>query len=889
MSNFQEKSSFIWGIADSILRGNFRRSDYQNVILPFTVLKRFDSVLAYSKEEVVKAYEENHDDDGLELILMSESVDENGKRLGFYNYSSYDFKTLLEDPNNLESNLKHYLDCFSDNVKDIFIRFSMDKYIAKLSEKNILYKLMKKFSETKLDLSPKAISNHEMGTIFEELIRRFSEQSNEEAGEHFTPRDIVKLMTELLFAGEKNEPGSIKLVYDPACGTGGMLTSCKEYIANIDPNIDVVLYGQESEDAIYAMCKSDMLMKGEKAENIKGPYSTLSNDKLPTQTFDYMISNPPYGRDWETDEDEVKAEAELGFNGRFGAGLPRKSDGQFLFIQHMISKMKPNDKSKIAVITNGSPLFTGDAGSGESEIRKWILENDYLETLISLPTDLFFNTNIATYIWILTNKKSEHRKGKVQLINAKEKYIKMRRPLGKKRYILSDEIINSIVDEYISFNNGKNVKIFNNESFGYTKVTVERPMQLNYCVNNERIENLYTYAPFRNLSKSKNKDSKIKIIEEKKGKNKQKEIINALNNIGEKVYKNWDDFEKQVKNVLNDFNLKPVFIKNIIEKLSVHDNTAEYVTDKKGNYKPDSNLRETIKIPLSNNIESYFQEDILAHYPDAWYESKKNKIGYEINFAKYFHEYNKPRNLNEIEQDIAQSINEIQNNLLNKTITNEFDINVQLKNSGFSWIGEIPNSWNVLKSKYIFTRINKPSQTGTEELLSVSEYYGVKPKIETIDEGDFLSRSESLIGYKKCSQDNLVMNIMLAWKKGLGITKYNGIVSPAYEVFNTDNSVVFPRYMNYLLRTDLYASEFKKHSYGIIDSRLRLYPDNFKEIECILPPLTEQKSIAEYLDTEISKIDDTIDEIKKNIELLEEYKSSLIEHAVTGKINIRRK
>lgn len=410
MSNFQEKSSFIWGIADSILRGNFRRSDYQNVILPFTVLKRFDSVLAYSKEEVVKAYEENQDDDGLELILMSESVDENGKRLGFYNYSSYDFKTLLEDPNNLENNLKHYLDCFSDNVKDIFIRFSMDKYIAKLSEKNILYKLMKKFSETKLDLSPKAISNHEMGTMFEELIRRFSEQSNEEAGEHFTPRDIVKLMTELLFAGEKNEPGSIKLVYDPACGTGGMLTSCKEYIANIDPNIDVVLYGQESEDGIYAMCKSDMLMKGEKAENIKGPFSTLSNDKLPTQTFDYMISNPPYGRDWETDEDEVKAEAELGFNGRFGAGLPRKSDGQFLFIQHMISKMKPRDKSKIAVITNGSPLFTGDAGSGESNIRKWIFENDYLETLIALPTDLFFNTGIGTYIWILTNQRPSKKR-----------------------------------------------------------------------------------------------------------------------------------------------------------------------------------------------------------------------------------------------------------------------------------------------------------------------------------------------------------------------------------------------------------------------------------------------------------------------------------------------
>ncbi len=318
-----------------------------------------------------------------------------------------------------------------------------------------------------------------MGTIFEELIRRFSEQSNEEAGEHFTPRDVVKLMTELLFAGETNESGSIKLVYDPACGTGGMLTSCKEYMQNINPDIDIVLYGQEIQDEIYAICKSDMLMKGEKAENIKGPYSTLSNDKLPNQTFDYMISNPPYGRDWETDEDEVKAEAELGYNGRFGAGLPRKSDGQLLFIQHMISKMKTNDKSKIAVITNGSPLFTGDAGSGESNIRKWIFENDYLEALIALPDQLFFNTGIGTYIWVLTNKKAPQRKGKVQLIDAREEFESMRKSLGDKRHFIPEESIKKIVNTYNDFTVSDKVKIFDNEDFGYTKITVERPMQLN--------------------------------------------------------------------------------------------------------------------------------------------------------------------------------------------------------------------------------------------------------------------------------------------------------------------------------------------------------------------------------------------------------------------------
>lgn len=536
----------------------------------------------------------------------------------------------------------------------------MEKHINTLSEKNLLFKLVKKFSETTVDLSPKAVSNHEMGTIFEELIRRFSEQSNEEAGEHFTPRDVVKLMTELLFAGEENESGSIKLVYDPACGTGGMLTSCKEYIQNINPGIDIVLYGQEIQDEIYAICKADMLMKGEKAENIKGPYSTLSNDKLTEKTFDYMISNPPYGRDWETDADEVKAEAELGYNGRFGAGLPRKSDGQLLFIQHMISKMKTNDKSKIAVITNGSPLFTGDAGSGESNIRKWIFENDYLEALIALPDQLFFNTGIGTYVWILTNEKSSQRKGKVQLIDAREEYTKIRKPLGNKRQEISDNSIIKIVNTYKSFEKNNNVKIFCNEDFGYTKITVERPMQLNYKVTSKRLENLYSYSAFKKLGESKSKDLETKMAEEEKGKKQQDAIKEALLTIGGDLYTDWDAFEAKVKQALNHLDLKPAFIKNVIEKLSEHDDTAEYVTDKKGKPKADSNLRDTEKIPLVQNIDDYFEEEVLKYYSDAWYDDKKNKIGYEINFTQYFYVYEPPRSLEEIETDISKITLEIQ-------------------------------------------------------------------------------------------------------------------------------------------------------------------------------------------------------------------------------------
>lgn len=661
MTNIGEISGFIWGIADSVLRGAYKRNEYQKVILPFTVLKRFDSVLEHSKKDVVDTYEVNKERmDFLKPILMSKSVDEDGRELGFYNYSRFDFKTLLEDPDNIGENIKFYINSFSSNVTDILENFDIEKQIAKLSKANLLYLLIKKFNETTLDLSPKNISNHDMGTIFEELIRKFSETSNEEAGDHFTPRDVVKLMTELLFVGEEKTSGSIKLVYDPACGTGGMLTSCKEFITKNNPDIDVVLYGQEINDEIYAICKADMLMKGEDADNIKGPFSTLSNDKLKDNKFDYMISNPPYGRDWEQDKEAVDAEAKKGFDGRFGAGLPRKSDGQLLFIQHMISKMKTNEKSRIAVITNGSPLFTGDAGSGESNIRKWIFENDYLEALIALPDQLFFNTGIGTYVWILTNEKTPQRQGKVQLIDAREEFTGMRKSLGNKRHMIPEESIVNIIGAYKEFNENENVKIFDNEDFGYTKITVERPMQLNYQVTPERLENLYSYAQFKKLAESKSKDLEIKMQEEKIGREQQELIKEALLTIGDELYTDWDSFEVKVKKALEDFDLKPAFIKNVIEKLSEHDDEAEYVTDRRGNPKADSNLRDTEKIPLIQDIDDYFEEEVLKYYSDAWYDSTKNKVGYEINFTQYFYVYELPRPLEEIEADIAKITAEIQ-------------------------------------------------------------------------------------------------------------------------------------------------------------------------------------------------------------------------------------
>ncbi|MBW4258398.1 type I restriction-modification system subunit M [Methanobacterium subterraneum] len=661
-NNFQEKVTFIWDLAD-LLRGAYKRNEYQKVILPFTVLKRFDSVLEYSKKDVLDNYNNYKDTIGnLEPILSRAAVDKDGNELGFYNYSKYDFKSLIQDPDHIEENLMHYLDSFSPNIQDIFENFYIKNHISRLSKANLLFLLIKKFSESRVDLHPEKVSNHEMGTIFEELIRKFSEQSNEEAGEHFTPRDVVKLMTSLIFIENGihlNDPNLIIKIYDPACGTGGMLTSCENFIREFNTTADVVLYGQEINQEIYAICKADMLIKGEISDNIKGPSSTLSEDQLPNDRFDFMISNPPYGRKWEQDKEAVVKEAENGFEGRFGAGLPRINDGQLLFLEHMLSKMKTEEKSRIAVITNGSPLFTGDAGSGESNIRKWIIENDYLEAIIGLPDQLFYNTGIRTYIWVLTNQKPEERKGKIQLVDASKKYIKMRKSLGNKRHQLSDDDIENILDLYCKFDENDVIKVFDKEDFGYTKVTVERPLQLNFEVTEERLENFYAVNAFSKLAASKSKDPETKLREENEGKQLQDEITQALKRI-EKPYQNWDEFEKRVKKALKQFQLSPAFIKNIIMALSEHDDTADYVTNAKGNKKPDGKLRDTEKIPLKEDIEEYFQREVLPYYPDAWMDRKKDKIGYEINFTQYFYQYQPPRPLEEIEADIKKVTAEIQ-------------------------------------------------------------------------------------------------------------------------------------------------------------------------------------------------------------------------------------
>ena len=474
-SNINEKATLIWAIADK-LTGVYKPHEYGEVILPLTVIRRFDCILSDTKNAVLKKYDEVKNLPMKDVLLRSAT---GGK--AFYNTSKYTFERLLDDPDNIEENFRDYLNGFSENVQDIIEKFKFDGHITTMANKGILYIVIKEFTSPKANLHPDVISNLEMGYIFEEIIRRFSESHNEDAGQHYTPREVIRLMVNILFHDDNDILSGnnvAKTIYDPACGTGGMLSVSEEYLHELNAATELLAFGQELNDQTFAICKADMLIKGNDANFIKDG-NTLSDDQFEGQKFDYIISNPPFGREWKNEKTKVEAEAKRGFAGRFGAGVPAVSDGQMLFLLTAISKMKePSDGgSRITIIHNGSPLFTGDAGSGPSEIRRYILENDLLEAIIALPNDIFYNTGIATYIWVLSNKKAgTKREGKVQLINANGLFEKRRKALGNKRNNIPENAIEEITRIYGEFRENKISQIYDNEDFGYTKITVERPL-----------------------------------------------------------------------------------------------------------------------------------------------------------------------------------------------------------------------------------------------------------------------------------------------------------------------------------------------------------------------------------------------------------------------------
>lgn len=707
--NHSEIISFLWGVAD-LIRDTFKRGKYQDVILPLTVLRRLDCVLAPTKQKVL----------GKQAELRGKKLENLDAQLrktsgfAFYNTSRYDFEKLLADAPHLAANLRNFIAGFSPNMREVLERFDFDNTISKLDEAGLLFQVLERFKN--VDLHPEKIDNPTMGTIFEELLRKFNEALNENPGEHFTPRDVVHLMVDLMLASDETRirtKGVVRTVYDPCCGSGGMLLITKEHITvglrkngdilrpPINPGAEIHLFGQEVNPETWAVSKSDLFMKdptGRDADSIAFG-STLSNDRHAGTSFDYLIANPPYGKDWKRDDEAVSAEHHRGAAGRFGPGLPRISDGQLLFLLHMLAHAKAPKEggSRIAIIMNGSPLFTGDAGSGESEIRRFILENDLLEALIALPEQLFYNTGIATYVWVITNRKARERRGKVQLIDATSFWTPMRKSLGDKRREIPLDRSQDILKVLADFKDGdtrtvkkddeeeENVvsKIFPTTHFGFRKITIERPLRLNFQASPERIARLEEEKGFQALAHSKKKGA-AGAKEEAAGRAEQEAIRKLLRSLPSALHKDRKEFERALEAGARSVGLKiaaPV-TKAILSALSERDETAVICRDEAGNPEPDPDLRDTESVPLTERIEVFFEREVKPHVPDAWIDRDKRDtkdgevgiVGYEINFNRYFYRYTPPRPLEEIEGDIRSIEKDIMRMLADVTRTSPKEV-----------------------------------------------------------------------------------------------------------------------------------------------------------------------------------------------------------------------
>ena len=662
-------SGFIWSVAD-LLRGVYKQSEYGRVILPLTVLRRLDCVLEPTKAEVLETMADLPETLRNREPLLQQVADQ-----PFVNMSRHTFHTLLGDPDNVAGNLRNYIAGFSESARDIVDKFNFDVQIDRLDDHNLLYLVVSKFAE--IDLSPAAVSNLEMGYLYEELIRKFSELSNETAGEHFTPREVIRLMVNLLFADDDDlltRPGVVKTLLDPACGTGGMLSVAEDYLRELNPQARLLVFGQEVNAETYATCRADMLIKGADADNI-GFGNSFDDDQHQGQSFDYLLANPPFGVEWKMVADTVRDEhAAQGFAGRFGAGLPRINDGSFLFLQHMISKMRRPDEggARLAIVFNGSPLFTGAAGSGESEIRRWIIESDMLEAVVALPDQLFYNTGISTYFWVVTNRKAPHRRGKVQLIDARESFTKMRKSLGQKRKEISAEQIDDITRLYGAFEEGPRVKIFPNESFGFLRITVERPLQLRWEITDD------TLAAVESDKKVAKLDYPLRDA-----------LFEALRKNTGGQYATEKSAKAAVKEAFAAADADPTaaLVKAVTDALAVRDPEAPVITDRAGNPRPDPDLRDNENVPLPQvsvayepdptarletieyrtAIDDYLEAEVHPYVPDAWDDATKTKIGYEIALTRHFYTYTPPRPIHEIDAEVRALEAEIQTLLLEVT------------------------------------------------------------------------------------------------------------------------------------------------------------------------------------------------------------------------------
>ncbi|TFB47263.1 type I restriction-modification system subunit M [Cryobacterium tagatosivorans] len=637
----QNNANFIWSIAD-LLRGPYKPHQYGAIVLPFTILRRLDCVLDPTKQAVLDELRKRGDSPAAAVFLTKASGN------SFYNTSAFTLQSLVGDSASIKANLVDYLHGFSENVRDIFERFEFEKQIEKLDAEDLLYLLTQRFAA--IDLHPQKVSNIEMGLMFEELIRKFAENSNETAGEHFTPREVIRLMVSLLFIADDealSEKGVVRSIYDPTAGTGGMLSVADEYLLGHNPDARLVMYGQEINGESYAICKADLVIKGQDINHIVLG-DTLTDDGLVGETFDYCLSNPPFGVDWNKQKPAVlKEHEEHGFEGRFGPGLPRVSDGSLLFLLHLVKKLRPKVKGggRAGIVLNGSPLFTGGAGSGESEIRRYLLENDLLEAIVALPTDMFYNTGIATYLWIIDNDKRPERRGTVQLIDGTSFSHKMRKTLGSKRKELGPQDIARIVQLYGGAEESDLSKTFKNEHFGYRTITVARPLRLNWALTPERLGTALKAKAFVKLTDA----------------DRQALFAALAEPVETKPVTDAAALAKRVKQHTSTAGvlLTAPQLKALLTGLSERDDSAPLVTDAKGNTTPDTDARDTENVPLGEDIHEYFAREVLPHAPDAWIDESKTKIGYEIPFTRYFYTYVPPRPLDEIDADLNKLIGEI--------------------------------------------------------------------------------------------------------------------------------------------------------------------------------------------------------------------------------------
>lgn len=694
-SKHTELANHAWSVAD-LLRGDYKQSDYGKVILPFIVLRRLECVLEPTREavaaEVVRCKEDQLDRDYFLPRASGHS---------FYNTSSLTLKSIVGDAGNMASNLQVYVGAFSPNAREVLEKYEFAQQIRKLDSANLLYQVIGKFTD--LDLRPEVVSNHNMGYIFEELIRRFSEQSNETAGEHFTPREVIKLMVGLLIAPDGDAlslPGVVRTVLDPACGTGGMLSAAEEHIKSYNKGATVEVYGQELNPESWAICRSDLMIKGQDPENIAYGNS-FSDDGHAREKFDYLLANPPFGVEWKKVKEDVEYEhTNLGDSGRFGAGLPRINDGSLLFLQHMISKMKPVDVkgkggSRIAIVFNGSPLFTGAAGSGESEIRRWILENDWLEAIVALPDQLFYNTGISTYFWILTNRKDTQHKGKVVLLDARDQWVKMRKSLGDKRKELGDgsgskpnhigDITRLYADAVAAAANPDHsmhakVKVFDNTAFGYQRITVERPLKLRFELTEETLAALLASKPVQKWAEERFLPREPELAAKAKARRKLTEdeeaqfrkladaeaavLGDALKPLLGSEWATKSEAQVAVRDAMAKAGVPgpagAPFAKALRDAVGVRDPEGEVQLVKGGASEPDSELRDYENVPLGEDVEEYLKREVHPHVPDAWIDHAKTKVGYEIPFTRHFYVYEPPRPLAEIDAELKALEAEIQ-------------------------------------------------------------------------------------------------------------------------------------------------------------------------------------------------------------------------------------